>query len=191
MMFNGPTKYTVKNANYFYAAVDIIKQRIIHILREQLSLTYNGSISGVMERVPYDSYSISADLPCSPENTARVIEALKQEIESLKKDGPQQEELDRVKQIWLKERQIDKQTNQFWSSRLQDAVLYDTDPAIMLTYEDRINAITTEQVRDAARRYFSLDNVVEAVLFPAAKRTTKPTAKSADKKAVASTAAVP
>jgi zinc protease len=171
MLFNGPANYSLKEINEFYAAVEIIKQRITHVLREQLSLTYNGTISGNMERAPYENYSISAAFPCAPENALQVIAALTKEIENLKRDGPRQDELDTVKQIWIKNREVEKQSNQFWSGGLQSAVLYDTDPASMLTYERRISTITVDQVRQAAVRYFDFNNVMQAILYPAESKT--------------------
>jgi zinc protease len=41
-----------------------------------------------------------------------------------------------------------------------------TDPGSILSYEQRLATITAQDVKDAANRYFDMNNYVQAVLYP-------------------------
>jgi zinc protease len=140
--------------------------KITDVLREKLTLIYGGGMNGSFDRIPYANYHIGVSLPCGPDNVDKVIAATFGEIEKIKNEGPQQADLDKVKQNWIKARQIAMRTNGHWLGSLQDATLYGTDPAIILSYEKRINAITLDEIKDTAKRYFNMENYVQVVLYP-------------------------
>jgi zinc protease len=164
--FTGPATYSLEENTRFYMLLDVMNLKIIDILREKLSLIYGGGMGGAFNRTPYEHYSIGVNLPCGPENVDKVIAALFAEIDKIKTDGPKQADIDKVKQQWLEQRKIDMRTNGHWLGYLQDAYLYGTDPANILTFEKRVNAVTAEQLRDAAKRYFNTQNYVQTVLYP-------------------------
>jgi len=164
--FTGPATYSPDENMRFQMLREIMNIRIMEILRQQLSLIYSGQIYGSIERVPVARYRMSANLPCGPENVDRVIAALFVEIEKMKKEGPLQSELDKVRQSWLEEYRIAVRTNSRWLASLKDSVLFKTDPAEILHEEERLNAITPDDIRQAATRYFNTENYVQAVLYP-------------------------
>jgi zinc protease len=56
--------------------------------------------------------------------------------------------------------------NQFWARQLIQSVETGTTPEIVLSYPQRIAALTTKDVKDAANKYFDMKNYVQAVLYP-------------------------
>lgn len=164
--FTGPATYSLEENTRFYMLLDVMNIKITDVLREKLSLIYGGGMSGSFNRVPYGNYKIGVNLPCGPENVDKVIAALFAEIDKIKADGPQQADVDKVKQQWLEERKIDMRTNNHWLSYLQDAFLYETDPADILSFEKRVNAVTPAELKQLAKHYFNADNYAQAVLYP-------------------------
>ena len=164
--FTGPVKYSKEENFVFHAMLDVMNLRITDILREKLTLIYSGGMNGSLSRVPYQNYRISVSLPCGPGNVDRVIAAMFAEIEKMKIQGPLPSDLNKVKQNWLKERQIALRTNSFWLNDLQDSVLYGTDKAELLSYEKRVNDVTLYDVKEAAKRYFNMENYVQVVMYP-------------------------
>ena len=71
-----------------------------------------------------------------------------------------------MKQNWIQSHQKSLRENGYWINHLQTALLHRTDPASILSYEKQVAAITPAQVRDAAKRYFNLNNYVQVVLYP-------------------------
>lgn len=166
LSFTGASAYSQEEHLRFAALIEVMNLKITDVLREKMALIYGGGMSGSFDRIPYANYHIGVSLPCGPDNVDKVIAATFAEIEKIKQEGPQPADLDKVKQNWIKERQIGLRTNSLWLGYLQDATLYGTDPAAILRYEKRVNAITPEQIKQAAIRYFDMENYVQVVLYP-------------------------
>lgn len=164
--FTGPISYSNEEQLRFHALIDIMNLRINEVLREKLTLIYSGAMGGEFDRIPYPNYNIGISLPCGPENVAKVIAAMFGEIEKIKQEGPQAADLNKVKQNWIKERQIALRTNNLWLQYLQDSTLYGYDPALILSYDKRVDALTSGELQEAAKRYFNMENYVQAVLYP-------------------------
>ncbi len=167
--FTGESEFSEVHQMRLSALVDVMNIRIIEVLREKMALIYGGGLTGTIAKVPRPHYSISVALPTGPANIDKVIAATFAEIERMKKDGPKQSDLDKVKQIWLQNHQRAVRENGYWIGRLQASELYGIDPAIILNYEKDVKALTTADVKQAAQRYFNMANYVQVVLFPETK----------------------
>jgi zinc protease len=170
LSFTGPSTYTREENMRFHAMVDILNLKIIDVLREKQGLIYSGGMSGSFERIPQSRYGIDAELPCSPENVDKVITALFGEIKKIQQSGPQQEDLNKVKQSWLKAHQEELRSNESWLNHLQGAVYYKTEAEAILSVDKRIRAITPAQIKEAAQRYFNFQNYAQIVLYPEQKK---------------------
>jgi zinc protease len=150
---------------------------VIAALRERLGLIYGGEVKGSVQPVPYPHYEISANLPTGPENVDRLVAAMFAEIDSVRKDGPTQAELDKVKANWRATYTQRMNDNGFWLGHLMGAQLTGARPERILTMMDELGKLTVADVRATARRYFDKDNYVQVVLMPEAKVQTAGIAK--------------
>lgn len=166
LVFTGPASYSMEESARFHAMLEVLNLRITDVLREKLTLIYSGGMSGAIKRIPYVNYYINVNLPCGPENVDKAIAALLAEIEKIKQEGPLAADLEKVKQNWHKNHQIQLRSNGYWRDYLQDDLLYGTDPATILSVDQRNEAITTTDIQAAARRYFNMENYLQAVLYP-------------------------
>ncbi|MFL6659232.1 MAG: M16 family metallopeptidase [Massilia sp.] len=164
--FSGDTSYSEPEVMRMGAMIDVMNIRIIEVLREKLSLIYGGGLSGGISKVPRPRYVLTAQFPTGPANVDKVIAATFAEIERMKTEGPSVADLNKVKQNWLQNHQKSLRENGYWLSGLQSAILYGTDPEEMLAYEKRVNALSTDDLKEAARRYFDTNNYVQMVLYP-------------------------
>jgi zinc protease len=164
--FSGAAPYSREAMLRMQAMVDVMNIRITDILREKLTLIYGGGMNGSLIRIPYEHYTIGISLPTGPANVDKVIAATFAEIALMKEQGPSAADLEKVKQNWIQVHRKSLRENGYWMSHLLTAELYGTDPASILTYEQRIATITAQDVKDAANRYFDMNNYVQAVLYP-------------------------
>ncbi|NRR29792.1 insulinase family protein [Oxalobacteraceae bacterium] len=164
--FSGAAEYSEGEAMRVQALIETLNIRLIEVLREKLGLIYGGGISGSLTRHPYGSYSLNISLPCGPENVDKVIAAAFAEIDDVKLAGVKVDDLDKVKANWSKNYRRALSENSFWLAGLQSALVNGSDPATLLTYEERANAITPEQLKETAKRYFDMQNYVQVVLNP-------------------------
>jgi zinc protease len=161
-----PATYSEEDQLRFRALLEVMNIRIIDVLREKMGLIYGGGMHGGLSRIPYGSYSISANLPTAPASVDKVISATFAEIERMKTQGPDAADLDKVKQNWKQLHEKSMRENDYWLSRLQNSILEGTDPATILVYEKMVEQITPADLKAAAQRYFNTDNYVQMVLYP-------------------------
>ena len=167
IVFSGAATYSEDEALRLQALTEVLNIKLIEVLREKMGLIYGGGMRASLEKNPYGNYTVNISLPCGPENVDKVIAATFAEIDKVKQQGPLAGDLDKVKENWSKTHRKSLQENAYWMGRLQFASLNGTDPASILTFERRSNAITPAELQAAARRYFTMDNYVQVVLYPA------------------------
>ncbi|THC46872.1 pitrilysin family protein [Massilia sp. Mn16-1_5] len=166
LTFTGEAPFSEPEQMRLQALVEILNIRIIEVLREQLSLIYGGSASAQLGRIPYGNYTLSVTLPTGPESVDKVLKATFDEFERLKRDGPSAGDLAKVKQNWIQNHRKALRENGYWLGRIQAALIDETDPADILTHEQRVNALSAGEVQEAARRYLNTENYVQVVLYP-------------------------
>ena len=164
--FTGQAEYTEQEQMRLSAMLEVMNIRIIEVLREKMALIYGGGMSGAIGKVPKGHYRISVNLPTGPDKVDKVIAATFAEIERMKTQGPTAADLNKVKENWLQNHRKSLRENGYWLSRLQTSLLQGTDPATLLTYQTQVKALSPEDLKQAARRYFNMQNYVQLVLYP-------------------------
>jgi zinc protease len=164
--FSGVAAYSEDEQLRLAALVEVLNIKLIDELREKLTLIYGGGMRGGLVRDPYAHFMLGMSLPCAPENVDKVVAAAFGEIQKIQDAGPQALDLAKVKQNWLTKHRQDLRENAYWLGTLQTAELYQTDPAVILDFENRVAAITVDDLKAAAKRYLSRDNYVQVVLLP-------------------------
>ena len=97
---------------------------------------------------------------------ADLENALLQEIEKIKKDGVTQEELDRVKATVIASDVYQKDS--MFGMAMEIGQLETMDYSFHLSdgYIERINSVTSEQIKNVATKYLTRDNVSVVILDP-------------------------
>jgi zinc protease len=166
MFWNGEAPYADAENLKLQALTEVLNIKIIESLREELGGIYGGGMSGRMNKYPYNSYTLSLSLPCGPENVDKLIAAALAEIDKIKKDGPTEADLNKVKETWKQQHDVNLKENAFWAGQIIQSVELGSNPAGILTYEKRIAALTPADVKAAANRYIDMKNYVQVVLNP-------------------------
>jgi zinc protease len=166
LMFEGETEYNREEKLSLAALLEVMNIKIIEELREQMSGIYGGGMGGSIEKRPYVHYSISASLPCGPENVEKLTTALLGLIKDAQEKGIEQKNLDKVKETWKKQHHVNLQSNDWWLTVLSTAWINQDNPEGILDYEKRVDALTVEDLQKAAKKFLTLNNMVKAVLYP-------------------------
>jgi zinc protease len=164
--YSGETPYSDEMNIKADAISEILNIRIIEELREKIQGIYGGGISAQFAKFPYPHYTFFLQLPCGPEKVDTLLYAANNEIQNLIKNGPSKENLDKVKQQWKEKYKTDVKENGTWLSELQDFYFPGNDPDYFINYEKYVNALTQKDIQDAAKLFFSTNNIVTAILRP-------------------------
>lgn len=166
LMFEGEADDSRESRLKLAALLEAINIRITEKLREEMSGIYGGGLYGSIEKRPYVHYKIVANIPCGPENVQKLTDSLVAIIKNVQEKGVEQKDLDKVKETWKKQYEVGLQNNGYWLSQLSNAWINRTNPENILDYEQKVNALTTDDLKEAAQRFLPLDKMVKALLFP-------------------------
>lgn len=148
------------------ALSEILNIKIIEDLREKLGAIYGGGIYANINKYPYNSYSFILQLPCGPESVDTLIKSANMEIEKIKANGPEAPDLEKIKKAWLEQRKVQVKENSFWSSRLYNIYFNGNDALRIKNYEQLVNALTVEDIRQVANQLLSGPNIFKALWYP-------------------------
>lgn len=166
IQFNGEAPYSETEEMNLQAFIEVMNIKLTETLREKMSGTYTGGMNGQLNKHPYENYSVGVFIPCGPQNVDKLIAAAIQEIEKVKKNGPTAADLAKVKENWKKQYLENMKDNNYWLGQLKNSVENGLNPADILAYEKKVDAITIDQVKVAANRYIDFKNYVQMVLNP-------------------------
>ncbi len=165
-IYSGQLPYSDELDLKSQAISGILNIRIIEELREKIQGIYGGGTQTQFEKVPYPNYSFFLQLPCGPEKVDTLLIAANAEIQSLIKNGPSKENLEKVKQTWREQHKVNIKENRTWLSQLQSFYFPGDNPDYFLNYEKYVNALTPKDIQDAAKLLFSTKNVFTGILRP-------------------------
>lgn len=145
-------------ADYILGGSSGLSNRIVTRLRQKEGLSYG---AGSSIRVPRHgnaaAWSVMAIV--APQNLAQAEASLKDELALVVKDGITEEELARAKQGMLDARAVNRAQDpiiaETWASYLEDGLDWTYSKEI----EDRIRALTVDDVNAALRRFADPDNL--------------------------------
>jgi zinc protease len=166
VIWSGETTYNREEVLAFRALIDALNIKVIEKLREEMSGMYSGGLNGAIQKRPYVHYTISAAIPCGPENVDKLTAALFDIIKNAQQNGIEQKDLDKVKETWKKQYHVSLQSNDAWLDNLSNAFIDQNNPENILTYEQKVDALTTKDLQDAAKKFLTMNNYVKAVLYP-------------------------
>jgi zinc protease len=143
--------------------------KLFEELRSKRSLAYAISAFPVAR---WRAGAFVAYIGTSPQRENEAREGLLEQLSALKSEPLDADEVERAKQYTVGAWKIRNQTNAAQLGELANAIMFGTGLEEIRNFEARTRAITAEQMRDAAAKYFDVDRVVEGVVRGAAADTT-------------------
>jgi zinc protease len=148
------------------AATDVLEIALRDILREELGETYNVNV-GLSQSLPQrGGGSIGVSFGGAPDKIDSMIERVMKEVQRLQQEGPSADLTNRAKETARRAYETSRKQNGYWLGRLQSAKLLGRDPHLILTREQRIDAITAENLHEMFKKYFPMDRYTVVTLGP-------------------------
>ncbi|HET7321354.1 MAG TPA: insulinase family protein [Longimicrobiaceae bacterium] len=166
LVFTGPMHFSLENVATLDLLADVMRIRLREALREELSGTYGVNVQAGSSDVPVPSYTVALGFGSNPDRVPELVRAAMREIDSLRTAGPTADEMAKVREEEIRERETDARTNQFWAVHLMSYDQNGWPIERIADYTDWVAGVTAEELRDAARRYLDPRNVVQLSLVP-------------------------
>ncbi len=168
LTFHGDAKWSRDTENEMRMLIEVLRHRLRQTLREDLGGVYGVSVGGAITRRPRQEYRLTVSFGCSPENVEKLKKAVFDEIKAVQEKGTDEEMLAKIKETRRRSHEISLKDNGFWLRELERAYTYGDDPKLILDEASLIEKVTSDHVRDAAKKYAKSDQYIFGVLKPEA-----------------------
>ena len=167
IIYGGDFAWSQAERLRFRSMLSVLNIRLREKIREEKGGTYGIWAGSSLDRYPVGAYQIRISFGCAPERVDDLIRAVQAELEWLKTTPVDELYLTKVKQMQLREREVALEQNEFWLGTLESCRWNGEDPReAILEFPKRVEALTREEIRETAAKYFGTDNVATFVLLP-------------------------
>ena len=166
--FTGPFEYTPQNRLAMRALAEALELRLMELLREDLGGTYDVLVNGGYERIPEERYTVTIQFGSDPERAEELRTAVFEQIRALQADGPSQEDVEKIVEGERRSRETSLQSNPYWASQLMFSSEAGGDPRFLID-ASLFDGVSSQSIREDARRYLDEDRVVIVTLLPVEK----------------------
>jgi zinc protease len=166
LVFSGPAEFSRAGTVALRALSEVMEIRLRERLREDLAGTYGVGVGGALIRDPAAQFRVTVDFGAAPARLDELTHVVFDEIAKLKRDGPTDLELDKVREELRREREVSLRDNGWWATQVvtYDRLGWDLDDIVRSPESE--TPITRDLVRDAARRYLTENSYVQVSLLP-------------------------
>lgn len=173
MFWKGDFSLKERTMQGFSILMDILSIKCRESMREEKSGVYGISIEGSSSKFPKPRFTISSSWGCNPDSIGKLSQTLLNEMSKIKKDGPSEVDLNKVKETLIRQRETGMKENGFWLSALQNHYFYNDRLLSIEDYRTFVNSFTIKEIKGIADKYLNTEKYVEVSLTPAPKEAVK------------------
>ena len=164
-VFAGDAEWSPEEALALRVAGEVLGTRLRERVREQLGGTYHISVSAGLQLQPDPEYQVAIIFGSDPSRVDELLAAVAVELDWLR-GGGEQGYLDTARELLRTPREEQLRENGFWLGQIQTVMQRGGSFEEINRFDERLDAVTLEQVAAAARRYLPDDRYVRVVLLP-------------------------
>lgn len=166
VFFNGEAEWSPENRYSLAFARALLNIRMREVLREENGGVYGVSVFGSLGQLPKGRYSTGFGFTCDPGNAETLVRLGLLEIISLQENGPRPENVQKVRELHIREHERGLNENGFWLSNLVGVLSEGRDYSEILNFPDRVREFDPQDAKEAALLYFDVSNLLVAYLRP-------------------------
>lgn len=166
LTYHGPYHYSEETNMELDALRSILLNKLTERLREKESGVYSPGVTVREEKIPTPQYRLGISFNCSTENVEKLIASVQDEIQILKTKGVSEEDLAKFKIEEKRQLELRLRENNFWMNTMKRVYREEEAENYVALYPGMLDKLSTENIKQAAVRYFNDDNFIRIVLLP-------------------------
>jgi len=151
----------------------ILNIRLRETIREDEGGTYGVQVQMMPEKYPNSEYALTVMFGCDPKKQTKLSKMVIDEIEKIIKDGPLQDDLEKVVETLIRERETNLKKNDWWLRRIENIYYYNDPITPIEAFEESVKKVTVEDIHKAAKEYLKPNHYVKVLLVPEKKQKSK------------------
>lgn len=166
LFLHGDYDYNLENNIQLNALSEILEFKILERLREKESGVYSPNVGLSLDKLPSSHYMFTISFSCATANVDKLVNAVMEEVAKIKETGATADDITKFKEEGKRQMEVNLRENGYWLNYLKSKALNQEDQNSVLTYNDRLNTVTVQSTKDAAKKYLTAENYIKAVLLP-------------------------
>jgi zinc protease len=146
---------------------DLLEMKLLENLREALGGTYSVQARGSLSKYPKPEYQFAIEFGSSPDKADLLWKTIQAVIDTVKRNGATAAEVQKVREQQIRAQEVSLKENGWWIGNIAARLENGEDPRGLATWtQDYVEKLTSEQIRDAARKYLDMTRYARFVLLP-------------------------
>ncbi|MCD8262516.1 MAG: insulinase family protein [Bacteroides sp.] len=162
-VYTGEVEYTNLNRTKMSILSQILTLIYTEEVREKEGGTYGVSVSGSVDKYPKEDFTLQIFFETDPGKIDKLIDIVYKELNQIATNGPAETDLNKVKEFMLRKYTEQLKENGYWLGALNE--YYTTGLDVDDKYQERVESITSEDIREFAGFLLSQDNRVEVIMI--------------------------
>lgn len=167
LMFHGDSPWSEQAHTDLVSLEMYLGIRVREVLRERLGGVYTPRVDSSFERLPFNSYALTLSFDCKPSDADKLEQAARAVIAEVKKSGIEASYVEKLRSERTRDLEVSYRRNGFWLDRLLGKYRQGEDPRDILILHELTKRVTSDNVRQAAKKFLRDDQYLEARLLPA------------------------
>jgi zinc protease len=166
-IFTGETSFDAAARYAMRSLGELLEMKLLENLREALGGTYSVSADGSLSKYPTPEYQFVVNFGSAPDKADLLWNTVLAVIDSVKQNGATADEIQKVREQQVRLQETREKENGYWAGNISARIENGEDPRGLSTYtRDFIEKLTSDQIRDAARKYLDTTRYARFVLLP-------------------------
>lgn len=120
MAYVGKEPYTQAGNAVMAQLTECLRVRCLESLRQEKGGIYGINMTGVLAQLPEPNYQLSISFETDPKRATEMVDAVKQVLADIAKDGPRADDMKKAMEFWRKQQPATLESNTFWFSFLEN-----------------------------------------------------------------------
>jgi len=156
--------YTLSNALNVEIIGRILDRRYMESIREREGGSYGVGTYATLQPVPVSKAILLMQFDTDPDKQERLMQIIHAEVQTILKDGPLAEDVQKDKESMLKDYKEDLEKNDWWLDALERYYKFGTN--LITDYQTAVNDISVESVQATLKKLIDSGNMFEVVMLP-------------------------
>ncbi|MEO9571544.1 MAG: insulinase family protein [Polaribacter sp.] len=158
--------YATDNAIYANALGDILQLRVTESVRESEGGAYSPRASAYLSREPKSELNVSFSFDCNPELADKLVDIVNAELQNIADGIIKEEDLNKTRTNFLKERLQSKDKNSYDMSLLTNFYRYNLNINDPKTFEDIVNKMSAKDIQNIANQVLTKGKSYQIIFKP-------------------------
>ena len=165
--WSGKSNNTLKDDLTIEFLGEALNSRYLISIREEKGGTYGVGVGGRTEHDPEMIYRLMIMFDTNEEMADELMEIIVKELETIAKEGPVAEDLEKHRKFLLKQYENSLENNGAWMNYIMMKDVRNKN--LVADYAETVRSITAEDVQNMAKRVLKDNNLVHVVMRPEVK----------------------